>query len=230
MSAFMTVSENPGGRSVDVGGLLFDSDGVLVDSDASALHAWATWAEERGLDPKAVVDQVHGRRAEDTVALLVKGPERDEALRRINDLELAAANEVRALPGALVLLRGLEGRPWAVVTSATAALAEARLQAAGLPAPPVLVTADDVEAGKPAPDGYRAAAARLGRPTSECVVFEDSDAGVLAAHAAEVGVVVGVNLRSASSRTWARVPDLDSVSCQALVDGRLRLTVRAPRT
>ena len=160
--------------------------------------------------------------------MLVMGPERDEALRRINDLELSAANEVQALAGALALLRGLDGRPWAVVTSATAALASARQQAAGLPAPPVLITADDVEAGKPAPDGYRAAAARLGQPTSTCVVFEDSDAGVLAAHAAEAGVVVGVNLRSASSRTWARVADLDSVSCHALVDGRLRLTVHSP--
>jgi sugar-phosphatase len=224
----MTVSKNPGPRSVNVSALLFDSDGVLVDSDASVLHAWVTWAHERRLDPKTVVDQVHGRRAEDTVALLVKGPERQEALRRINELELSAANEVQALPGALSLLHGLDGRPWAVVTSATAALASARLQAAGLPAPPVLITADDVEAGKPAPDGYRAAAGRLGQPTSNCAVFEDSDAGVLAAHAAEVGVVVGVNLRSASSQTWARVADLDSVSCQALVDGRLRLTVRAP--
>src|SRR3954468_16335481 len=224
----MPIPENPGVRSVDVGALLFDSDGVLVDSDSSALHAWVTWGHERGLDPKTVVDQVHGRRAEDTVALLVTGPERDQALRRINDLELSTANEVQALPGALALLRDLDGSPWAVVTSATAALASARLQAAGLPDPPVLITADDVEAGKPAPDGYRAAAARLGRPTSQCVVFEDSDAGVLAAHAAEVGTVVGVNLRSASSRTWARVADLDSVSCQALADGRLRLTVRAP--
>ncbi len=224
----MPVSGNPSARSVDVGALLFDSDGVLVDSDASVIHAWSTWARERRLDPQTVLDQVHGRRAEDTVALLVTGAERVEALGRINDLELSAADDVQALPGALALLRRLDGMPWAVVTSATAALASARLQAAGLPDPPVLITADDVQAGKPAPDGYRAAAARLGLPTSDCVVFEDSDAGVLAAHAAEVGVVVGVNLRSASSRTWARVADLASVSCQARVDGRLRLTVRAP--
>ena len=113
----MPVSKNPGARSVDVGALLFDSDGVLVDSDASVLHAWVSWARERGLDPSTVVDQVHGRRAEDTVTVLVKGPERDEALHRINDLELSAANEVQALPGALALLRGLDGRPWAVVAS-----------------------------------------------------------------------------------------------------------------
>jgi sugar-phosphatase len=223
----MPNSKNPGARSVDVGALLFDSDGVLVDSDASVLHAWATWAHERGLDAKTVIDEVHGRRAEDTVALLVMGPERAEALRRINDLELSAANQVQALPGALALLGGLDGTPWAVVTSATAALASARLRAAGLPAPPVLITADDVEAGKPAPDGYRAAAARLGQPTSTCVVFEDSDAGVLAAHGAEVGVVVGVNLRNPASRTWARVANLDSVSCRTLVNGRLRLTVHS---
>jgi len=218
----------PAGYASGTSAVTLEPRQVDGDSDASVLHAWVTWAHERRLDPKTVVDQVHGRRAEDTVAVLVMGPERDEALRRINDLELSAANEVQALAGALALLRGLDGRPWAVVTSATAALASARQQAAGLPAPPVLITADDVEAGKPAPDGYRAAAARLGQPTSTCVVFEDSDAGVLAAHAAEAGVVVGVNLRSASSRTWARVADLDSVSCHALVDGRLRLTVHSP--
>jgi sugar-phosphatase len=208
-----------------VGGLLFDSDGVLVDSDDSALGAWRTWATEHDLDPRTVLAQVHGRRAADTVHQLVAAAGRADALRRINELELEAAAQVRSLPGARELLTRLGQVPWAIVTSATRPLATARLAAAGIPEPTVLVTADDVAQGKPAPDGYRSAAQLLGQPARACVVFEDSPAGVLAAHAAGVGFVVGVNLRSSDSETWARVRDLSAVRCQPLDAGGARLTV-----
>ena len=206
-------AEDGGVRVATVEALLFDSDGVLVDSDASVIAAWSRWAVELDLDPADVVHQVHGRRAADTVAELIAPPQRERALTRINQLELDAADDVRALPGAHDLLSSLDDTCWAVVTSATTALATSRLAAAGLPPPPVLVTADDLRAGKPSPEGYQSAARRLGREPARCVVFEDSVAGILAAHAAGVGYVVGVQLRDQDSDTWARVTDLRAVTC-----------------
>jgi sugar-phosphatase len=225
MSGPKTQREPDRVRVASVEALLFDSDGVLVDSDASVLAAWSRWAVEFDLDPAEVVYQVHGRRAADTVATLVEPTKRESALTRINDLELEAAGEVRALPGAYRVLSELHEIPWAVVTSATSALARARLHAAGLPLPSVLITADDLREGKPSPEGYQAAADRLERDTSRCVVFEDSVAGVLAAHAAGAGFVVGVQLRDDESDTWARVADLRAVSCRRRDTGELKLTV-----
>jgi sugar-phosphatase len=212
-------------RVASVRALLFDSDGVLVDSDASALEAWSTWATEFGLRPDEVVQQVHGRRAADTVEALVAAPERAGALHRINELELVASSGVRALPGAYDLLTSLGTIPWAVVTSATSALAAGRLQAAGLPLPTVLITADDVHSGKPSPEGYQTAARRLGYQPARCAVFEDSDAGVLAAQEAGAGVVVGVQLRHADSPTWASVSDLRAVTCRTGATGDVELAV-----
>jgi sugar-phosphatase len=68
-------------------------------------------------------------------------------------------------------------------------VATLRLRAAGIAPPEVFVTAEDVIRGKPAPDGYLAAAARLGVPPAECVVIEDSPPGVAAGKAAEMRVI-----------------------------------------
>ena len=96
---------------------------------------------------------------------------------------------IAAVPGARALLDSLDGAKWAVVTSAWRTLAELRLQCAGLPAPEVLVTADDVSRSKPHPDGYLAAASRLGVAPSACVVIEDAPAGVESARAAGMPVI-----------------------------------------
>jgi sugar-phosphatase len=193
--------------------LLFDSDGVLVDSDASVEEAWSTWARHWDLDPDEVVPQVHGTPSRRTVARLIAGPHRDEALAMVDRLELEMADDVQALPGAVELLSSLVPGTWTIVTSGTGALARARLLAAGIPVPDVLVTADDVTHGKPDPEPYLTAAARLGRAPGVCVVFEDAEAGVAAARAAGVRHVVGVTRRHADVDAY--VPDLRSVT----VDG-----------
>jgi sugar-phosphatase len=174
---------------------LFDSDGVLVDSDSAVEQAWSQWAERWGLDPAEVVPQVHGTPSRQTVARLVADQHRDRALRMIDDLELELAAAVRPLPGATELLGSLSPGTWAIVTSGTGPLARARFVAAGIPLPQVLVTADDVRMGKPAPEPYLVAASGLGRPPGDCLVFEAAVAGVRAARAAEVRHVVGVTRR-----------------------------------
>jgi sugar-phosphatase len=176
-------------------GLLFDSDGVLVDSDASVHLSWSRWARDHGLDPAEVVVAVHGRRSADTVALLVDSARQAAALEAIDRYEVEDAATVRALPGAAELLGSLPRGGWAVVTSGRRPLASARLAAAGLPVPAVLVCAEDVPAGKPDPAGYRRAAEALGVAPADCVVLEDSPAGVAAGQAAGA-VVLGVSERA----------------------------------
>ena len=190
--------------------VLFDSDGVLVDSDASVAHAWGRWAVKYGLDPVRVAGMVHGRRAADTVAMLIPPVHRAVALGDINQFEVEDAATVTAIPGALELVRRMGGA-WAVVTSATRALAGARLAAAGIVPPPVLVTADDVRAGKPSPEGYLAAAARLSVPAEHAVVVEDAPSGVLAARAAGVRAVIGVGARALETDADAVVSDLTAL-------------------
>jgi mannitol-1-/sugar-/sorbitol-6-phosphatase len=194
-------------RSIPCRGLLFDSDGVLVDSDASVLRSWSRWARRWNLDADEVTAMVHGRRSADTVALLMAVEDRARALAEIDRYEVEDAITVTALPGAAELLGALPPGPWAVVTSGRRELAVARLRAAGLPVPSVLVCAEDVPAGKPDPAGYLLAATLLGLPATDCVVVEDSPAGIAAGGAAGA-TVLGVSERALDTHSAVVVRDL----------------------
>ena len=189
--------------------VLFDCDGVLVDSDASVVSAWSRWAVDRDLDPQHVVPTVHGRRSADTVSLLVDAPQRRAALEQIDRYEIEDARRVRAIAGAVALTARMHRDTWAVVTSGTSALAHARLRAAGIAAPAVVVTADDVEHGKPHPEGYLTAAQRLGVPIARAVVLEDALAGIRAARAAGAKAVIGIGGRDLAGEADVVVPDLE---------------------
>ena len=192
--------------------ILFDCDGVLVDSDASVARAWTRWALKYNLDHHEVNVMVHGRRASDTVALLIEPDLQAEALADITLYEIEDAPTVQAIPGALEMTRHVPRAAWAVVTSGTTALATARLRAAGIEAPDVLVTADCVANGKPAPDGYLSAAESLHTSPHDTVVVEDSPSGVRAARAAGVAAVVGVGTRALDTDADVVVSDLQGLS------------------
>jgi len=174
---------------IEVGAVLFDCDGVLVDSAASVERAWRRWAAEHELDADAVVAVAHGRRTQDTLLDLGLSADIAAEVALLEAAEIADAAGVSGYPEAAALLPTLPPETWAVVTSGTRALATSRLAAAGLPLPAVLVTADDVAAGKPDPEGYLEAARRLGRRPADCLVLEDAPAGVQAALAAGMRVV-----------------------------------------
>lgn len=197
---------------ITAAGVLFDCDGVLVDSDASVLSAWNRWSVAYGLDPDTVGPMVHGRRAFDTVALLIDEPRRAEAVDTINTMEVDSAATVTAIPGALDLVSSMADGHWAVVTSGNRILAAARLAAAGIPQANVAITADDVSDGKPHPEGYRAAAAALGLDPALTVVLEDAATGVLAARAAGVAAVIGVGERALATDADVVVTDLEGIS------------------
>ncbi|GAA3334971.1 HAD family hydrolase [Amorphoplanes nipponensis] len=165
--------------------VLFDMDGTLVDSDAAVERAWRSWAAEYGVPPDAVLAVAHGAPAERTVGLVrpdLAGTAAADAAARQLELQYEDLSDVVATPGAHELLAALR-LPWAVVTSADVRLARARLGAAGIAAP-LLITVEDVRAGKPDPEGYLRAAEVLGVAPGRCLVVEDAEVGVAAGRAA----------------------------------------------
>jgi mannitol-1-/sugar-/sorbitol-6-phosphatase len=170
---------------------LFDMDGTLIDSIASAVRIWTRWAERHGVDVPALLAAMHGVRAVETIRRF--GPAGIDAAAEAAQLtqdEIDDVEGVAAIDGAATFLAALPPERWAIVTSAPRRLAERRLAAAGLAPPPVLVTADDVAQGKPAPDCFLAAADALGVAPADCLVWEDAPAGIAAAEAAGCDVMV----------------------------------------
>jgi sugar-phosphatase len=132
-------------------------------------------------------------------------------LSAIDSYELEDAATATEVAGARELVASMPSSRWAVVTSGRRALAKARLRAAGIDMPPVLVSADDVAAGKPDPEGYLAAASALGVAVANAIVIEDSSSGVEAGRRAGAGNVVGVGSRALSTDADIVVRDLTSL-------------------
>jgi len=174
-------------------------------------HAWTRWAEALDLDAAAVLGYAHSHRSRETVARFVDAPRQADALARIDKMELEDAAGVTAMPGAVALAGSVPRDRWAVVTSGTRALASARLAAAGVPVPPSLVTADDVQRGKPDPEGYVAAIRRLGVDAGRVAVLEDSAGGIAAAFGAGVRSVIGVGPGALATEVSVVVRDLGAV-------------------
>jgi HAD superfamily hydrolase (TIGR01509 family) len=172
----------------DICAVLLDMDGTLVYSDAAVERSWRVWAVEYGCEESAVIAGVHGHPAATTVQRLFPAfddAEVERAARRQHELQYDDLVDVTAASGADELIHTLERMrmAWAVVTSADRRLAQNRLAAARIE-PPLLITVEDVRAGKPAPDGYLLAARRLGVPIERCLVVEDSEPGLAAGRAA----------------------------------------------
>jgi sugar-phosphatase len=164
--------------------VLFDLDGVLVDSAAFIELQWRQWAARRGLDPEPFLRVCHGRRAVETIRLAAPQLDAEAEVAAHDPADEPGLDGLRPIPGAAGLLAELPSGTWAVATSGPRASAVARLRAAGLPVPPVLVCAEDVAEGKPSPDVYLRAAAGLGVPPAGCLVIEDAPAGLEAARRA----------------------------------------------
>jgi mannitol-1-/sugar-/sorbitol-6-phosphatase len=168
---------------------LFDLDGVLVDSRSVVERTWRRWAERHQMDPMPLLQIAHGRRARDTLRMVVPSLATDAEVAWLDATEFADREGLSPVPGAKQLVTALPRDRWAIVTSCGRDLAHLRLESAGLPLPDVMMVAEEVRRGKPAPDGYRLGAERLGYAPSDCVVFEDAPAGVAAGKAAGAQVV-----------------------------------------
>ncbi|WP_119715366.1 HAD family hydrolase [Propionibacterium ruminifibrarum] len=183
-------------RSAPWRAVLLDMDGTMVNSHAAVEAAWTAWARDNGLDPSAVLAVCHGPDAATTVRRFLPDLGEAEVAEHVMahlERECADTDGVHPSPGALELAAWLDEQalPWAVVTNAHRRLARARLGAAGIE-PPVIVSFDDVEHGKPHPEGYLLGARRLGVEPRQAVCVEDSAPGLTAARAAGmVTVAVG---------------------------------------
>ena len=170
---------------------LFDMDGTLITSTLAAERVWTRWAERHGLDVAALLSVMHGVRAVDTILNQnLPDIDLDAEVAWVERGEIEDVDGVAPIPGAIDFVKRLPPDRWAVVTSASVPLARARLKAAGVTPPAVMITAEDVERGKPDPAGYLKAAATLGFDVADCLVFEDAAAGIKAGEAAGADVMV----------------------------------------
>ena len=194
-------------------GFLFDLDGVLVDSRAVVERTCRRWALRHQLDPETVLRIAHGRRTRDTVKAAAPHLDADREAAWIDAVELADVDGLIAVSGAGEVLTRLPAASWAVVTSCGRALAELRLTSVGLPIPKIVVTSQDVSQGKPAPDGYRLGAKRLGLEAAACVVFEDAPAGIAAARSAGARVIALTTMLAARDLAGAdaTIPDFTAI-------------------
>lgn len=205
--------------------ILLDMDGTLVNSEAVVERCWRRWSARHGMDADEVLKVVHGRQGHASMAILLPDRPMEQNVADNAQLlaeEVADTDGVVEIPGAAAFLAALTGLPHALVTSADEALSTTRMDAAGLTMPPVRITAESVGASKPDPEGFLKGAAELGVDPADCLVFEDSEAGVAAGRAAGMRVV-GVGPRAGAYRPTALVPDLTALRVESAADGEIRL-------
>ncbi len=209
--------------------MLFDMDGTLVDSTPIVERTWTRWALKHQLNAAEVVGYAHGRPTADTIRLFM--PQVDakaEAAALLAEEELDPT-PVRTINGALEAVQIVnQYATWAVVTSASRRLATLRLLGGGFPAISLLISADDIQHGKPDPEGFLRAARELGVPPDQCLVFEDTPAGLEAGLAAGAKVIgLATTFASSALPVPIVVPDLSFIALQPAGPGRLLVSLRS---
>ncbi|MBB5711608.1 HAD-IA family hydrolase [Sphingomonas xinjiangensis] len=171
--------------------LLFDMDGTLIDSSVAVERTWRSWCGRHGINPEPLLAECHGVQDAELIQRFGgAGLSIVEEERWLLDTATADVEGVVAIEGVSAFLARLGSTPWAIVTSASRKLAAARLGAAGIPLPKIIIAAEDVSRGKPDPEGFLRAARELGVEITECLIFEDSAAGVASARAAGGSLVI----------------------------------------
>ncbi len=198
---------------IECAGVLFDFDGVLADSTPVVRRHWTAFAERHGLDAAQIIAAAHGRRSADTIAdVCPPGADAAAELRWFDGLEISDVEGVLELAGTAELLAALPAGRWGVVTSANREVFAARMASVGLPVPDLVVAAEDVERGKPDPEGYLAGARWLDIDPADCLVVEDSPAGLKAAAAAGMRSLGLLTTHSREQLTaWKVAADLSAV-------------------
>lgn len=210
-------------------GAVFDLDGTLIDTEPRNRVLWSRLLATHGVPyDDELIREFTGRRGREVLAeLLHLFPGRtaeelfEEAVAFERSPEWPAADPV---PGAVELVRSLHGAgvPMGLVTSGARVYAEGLLDELGVrELLDVLVTADDVTAGKPDPEGYLMACDRLGLAAAHTVAFEDAPAGVAAAKSAGmwcvgVATTLPAELLSAADRVVPNLKEVDLLPGPAL--------------
>jgi len=216
------------GTLITTHALLFDMDGTLVDSTAAVERIWGRWARRHGVSFEQFAHRMHGRRATDIMQEMAPpGLDQAKEVQQIDEDELNDTDGIVPIPGAAELIASLPRGSWALVTSARPPLALARMTAAGLPMPDVVITSSDVSQGKPHPACFQQALKRLDLPAEQAVVFEDAPAGLAAGRAAgcrTIALATTTPRELLGHEDW--LPDLASVALDAvLANGMLQLRI-----
>jgi sugar-phosphatase len=216
------------GTVIEASALLFDMDGTLIDSRVVVEKIWKRWCEENGIDWHYVLPRLHGVRMLDSVRMFVKpGMDVDAVYQRLYHEELEDLDGIVPIPGALELLAALPASVWTIVTSADTTLAKARLGAAGIVPPALMVTGEIVTNGKPDPEGYLLGAKRMDAAPKDCLVFEDAKAGIDAGLAANARVIAVTGDHPGDiPENVECVTDLRALRFDGMHDGKVRLLVR----
>jgi sugar-phosphatase len=203
-------------------------DGTVLNSIAAAERIWTAWAVRHGVDVESFLPTIHGVRAIDTInRLALPGVDADAEAAWITEAEIKDVEGIVEVSGAANFLKSLPAHQWAIVTSAPRALALRRMAAAGIPEPDVMVTAEDVSAGKPDPAGYRLAARRLQVDPAECLIFEDAAVGIRAGEAAGAHVMVITATHVHPLQTpHATLAGYDAVEARVDLDSQISLYTR----
>jgi mannitol-1-/sugar-/sorbitol-6-phosphatase len=198
---------------------------VLISSTGADERCWLQWAKHHHMEGAFSLQSTHGRRALDTLRAL--RPDLDPVIeqRRLEDYDAEDYTGLIILPGVETLLASLPADRWTIVTSATTRLLEGRLNYAGLPIPAVLVPAEKVANGKPHPEPYLTGAKLLGLAPADCLVVEDSPAGVASGKAAGCPVLAVLSSHAQAELTGADwfVVSLEQVTATPQPDGTLQV-------
>ncbi|WP_085746030.1 HAD family hydrolase [Pseudomonas sp. R45(2017)] len=207
------------------GAFLFDMDGTVLNSIAAAERIWSAWAVRHGVNVETFLPTIHGVRAIDTITRLnLPGVDAEAQAAFITEAEIEDVEGIVEIPGAAAFLKSLPADRWAMVTSAPRDLALRRMAAAGIPEPAVMITAEDVTAGKPDPAGYRLAAKRLGLEPADCLIFEDATVGIQAAEAAGAPLMIITTTHQHPLETvHATIASYRDIALSIDSDGQLRL-------
>jgi sugar-phosphatase len=170
-------------------GIIFDLDGVLVDSEIVIKRHWTNWTAKHDLDPETTLHATMGLTTAGGIRLIAPHLDAEKEADEIDRAEAMDTDGVVAFEGAKDLLQEIPKSWWGVATSGTRDTAMARMKASGLIIPDVLISANDVEHGKPDPEPYLRAAQRMQIPPERCIVVEDSSGGLQAALGARMTVI-----------------------------------------
>jgi mannitol-1-/sugar-/sorbitol-6-phosphatase len=210
----------------DCDAVLLDMDGTLVDSTECVARQWRNWAERHGLELEPILALSHGRPTLETIQLVAPHLATSEEVHAFDEAELEDRDAITAIRGAARFVAALPGNRWAVVTSASQKLARLRLECAGLPVPRILVSVDDVKRGKPHPEPYLLAAARLGIHPERCLVIEDAKAGLDAALAAGMQLIAITTTLTSEELGYAHAID-SFEELQVRVQDSIRISTAA---
>lgn len=194
--------------------LMLDLDGVIVDSSIVVERHWQRWAIRKNVPLEQLRPFMHGHRTVDVIQRFAYSPKSELEAAELEAREGADCDGLREVSGARALITSLPVGTWGVVTSSSRLTSATRLEAVGLPIPDILVTAEEVTAGKPSPEGYILCAQRLRTPPNQCIVVEDTPAGIVAGRSAGAKVIAVATTNSKEELEIADfvVRDLSSLS------------------